>query len=161
MRATEHRHCARVARRCAAGLVCLFTAFAAGAACHVSGANLAFGPYDPLGGGGASTSGSVTVHCSDYPAARVRVHVTPSAVSGRFAPREMRRIGSDERLVYNLYADPGATWVWGDGSGGTMTLTESVDSHRPWRITLYGRIPPGQDVTPGDYFDSVGIAVDF
>lgn len=134
---------------------------AAQAACQVAIGHLAFGPYDAFGCTDSCTSGTLTVHCSMSPAPTVRVRAAPSAVSGGFIPRRMRQAGGQETLAYNLYVDPAGTRVWGDGSGGTLTISENVQAGRPWKITIYARIPPGQDVTPGAYSDTVSVAVEF
>lgn len=144
----------------AAAALCLL-AGAARASCHAASGNLSFGPYDPLGSAGASSSGVVAIHCAVTPVPTVRVKVTPSAVSGSFVPRRMRQTAGQETLEYNLYLDPGGYWVWGDGSGGTLTLSESVPPGKPWLITIYAKIPPRQDVTPGTYVDTIGIEIDF
>lgn len=144
----------------AAFALCLL-AGAARASCHAASGNLSFGPYDPLGGAGSSSSSVVAIHCAVNPVPTVRVKVAPSAVSGGFVPRRMRQAGGQETLEYNLYVDPGGNWVWGDGSGGTLTLSEAVAPGKPWTITIYARIPPGQDVTPGTYVDTIGIEIEF
>jgi spore coat protein U-like protein len=73
----------------------------------------------------------------------------------------MRHDGGSDRLAYNFYADPGGAAVWGDGSGGTVTMSARVMKNTPWTVTLYGRVPPGQDVSAGSYSDMLTITINF
>lgn len=50
--------------------------------------------------------------------------------------------------------------VWGNGTGGTLRYT-SVSSNRPITLTIFGRIPPGQDISTGTYSDTIVVTVDF
>jgi spore coat protein U-like protein len=36
-----------------------------------------------------------------------------------------------------------------------------VQKNQPWNATIYGRIPPGQDVRPGSYADTLAITINF
>jgi spore coat protein U-like protein len=74
-----------------------------------------------------------------------------------FRPRQMTR--GAERLSYNLYVDPLCLVVWGDGTGGTVTIPLPVGNKRTWPI--YGCLPPQQDVAVGDYVDVITITFDF
>jgi spore coat protein U-like protein len=145
----------------AAAIFCALGAVSAHAACSVSVGPLSFGPYDPLSPAGASTSGVITVTCDQAPPPIVTVQIGPSAVSGGFFPRRMQRAGGSDTLDYNLYADPGLTAVWGDGTAGTATQSQRVTKHKPWNITIYGNMPGLQDVAPGDYSDAIGISIIF
>ena len=131
------------------------------AACTVYAPSLSFGPYDPLGGTPATTSGNVTVTCDIAPAPTVTIALGPSAVSGGFSPRKMQQQGGADLLAYNFFADPGGASVWGDGSGGTVVRSARVQKNQPWNATLYGRIPPGQDVRPGSYADNLTVTINF
>lgn len=134
---------------------------AAGAACTVILGNLSFGPYDALSSAPATTSGNAVVSCNDAPPAMVQMQLSASAVSGGFFPRRMRNTGGTDTLDYNFYADVGATSVWGDGTGGTVTRTQHVPKNTPWSVTFYGRISPNQDVAPGSYADTLAITIVF
>ena len=133
----------------------------ASAACLAIAPSLAFGPYDGLSGAATTTSANVVVTCDQAPAPVVTIAIGPSGVSGGFAPRRMGHIGSSDTLAYNLYTDAAATSIWGDGSGGTATRSQRVQKNQPWAATIYGRIPPGQDVAAGSYSDVLTITVNF
>ena len=91
----------------------------------------------------------------------VTLELSASAVSGGFFPRQMRHDTGADRLAYNFYADPGGASVLGDGSGGTVTRSDRVLKNKPWIVTIYGRIPPGQDVAAGSYSDTLTITINF
>jgi spore coat protein U-like protein len=131
------------------------------AACTVALGNLSFGPYDPLSSSPATTSGNATVTCNDSPPPTVTMQLSASAVSGGFFPRRMRNAFGSDVLDYNLFADSGATSIWGDGTGGTATRSQKVSRNAPWSVTFYGRIAPNQDVTPGSYSDTLTITIVF
>jgi spore coat protein U-like protein len=139
----------------------LAAACAAQAACNVTMPNLSFGTYDPLSAAPATTSGNATVTCNEVPAPTVQMQLGPSSVSGGFIPRRMRNAASGDTLSYNFYADAGATQVWGDGTGGTVTRSQRVRFFQPWSVTFYGRIPVNQNVTPGSYTDTLMITIVF
>ncbi len=136
--------------------------FRAVAACNVLAPNLSFGPYDPLATTApVTTSGAIVVLCNTSPPPTVTVTIGPSATSGAFAPRRMRHSAGADTLDYNLYVDPSGGVVWGDGRPGTATRSDRVFRNRPWILTIYGRMPPGQDVSVGRYADSIGVSILF
>lgn len=65
---------------------------------------------------------------------------------GSFAAREMPNGASS--LLYNLYADPGYTQVWGDGTSSTVTVPVTFATAGTQTIPVYGRIPKGQMLCP-------------
>ena len=149
------------ARRAWLAAVLVAHAGAAGAACMVSGPSLSFGLYDGLSGAPATTSGNAVVSCDETPPPTVTLAIGPSAVSGGFFPRQMRQDAGTDRLAYNFHPDPGGAAVWGDGTGGTATRSARVFKNKPWTATIYGRIPPGQDVAAGTYSDTVTLTINF
>jgi hypothetical protein len=47
--------------------------------------------------------------------------------------------------------------VWGDGTGGTQSYSTPLTLLVPVTITVYGRVPAGQNVAAGSYGDSVAL----
>ena len=133
----------------------------AAAVCNVIGPSLSFGSYDTLSAFGATTSGTISITCDVTPPPTVQVQVGPSNVSGGFQPRRMRHLSGTDTLAYNLYTDAAGTSIWGDGSAGTVTLSDKVQRNKPWLPTIYGRMPAGQDVLVGNYADAIAITIIF
>jgi len=141
-------------------LLCLLLAGEAGAACSVSATGVNFGAYDVFVATPYDSTGTVTVSCDQAPPVDVTIAIGPSGTSGGFNPRQMRSASSPDRLNYNLFVNAGRSTVWGDGAAGTSTvLLKNVKKNRPEVVTIFGRIPPGQDVSVGSYSDSLTVTI--
>jgi spore coat protein U-like protein len=125
---------------------------AVAATCDVVPQGPDFGAYDPLSPSPADTVGSIGLRC-DTP---VSFTISLSAGSGSFAERRMTS-GSSE-LGYNLYTDAARTLVWGDGSGGSATVSATAQNED---FPLYARAPPRQPATAGVYADAIVITIDY
>src|SRR3546814_17919680 len=68
--------------------------------------------------------------------------------SGNFAQRTMRQ--GTSVLGYNFYFEPARVSILGDGTGGSFYL-QGLVGNAGANITLYGRIPPGQDPSVGPH----------
>jgi spore coat protein U-like protein len=122
-------------------------------ACHASVTLVDFGRVDYKDGG--DITGQLTVTC-DGPTA---FEVSASPGYGSYQGRTMHG-PSETVLRYNLYVDPARQRVWGDGdSGGTARITGQSDGRKAVTYTIYGRIPDGQPVRSGRYYDSVKVTV--
>ncbi|MFX4085804.1 spore coat U domain-containing protein [Sphingobium yanoikuyae] len=130
--------------------------------CTVSASGLSFGNYNPVASGDNDSSGTVRVRCSLVVALGGSYTIQLSkGTSSTYAPRVLTSGGST--LAYNLYTSNARNQVWGDGTGGSQTVTSnfiallSLDQ----TTTVYGRIPAGQNVPPGSYSDTVLVTVIF
>ena len=153
------------ARRCAIALaaaVWIASAASTGAqgdfSCVISVTDVDFGAYDVFAAAPVQSTGTIAYRCGN----RVKdVTITISrGQSATYTPRVMFRGG--DSLFYNLYMDAARTAVWGDGTSGTGVY--SVDNARNNReviVTIYGNIPPLQDVTAGTYTDDVTATINF
>lgn len=144
-------------------LVLLLAATAAGhadAACSVAATGIDFGVYDVFSPNPVDSTGSVTVSCDAIPPGSVVVAIGPGGAGG-FLPRQMRHPSLPDTLGYNVFTSSSMAAVWGDGTGGTATVrTGAVPPPRPPKpITLYGRIPPGQNVPAGTYSDTLVVTI--
>jgi len=117
---------------------------------------LAFGAYDPVGANAAApldTTGQISYTCRT-----TAPLVTLSAGSaGTFNPRLLR--SGTATLPYNLYRDAGHAQIWGDGTGGSFTVT--APAGRRLVLVVYGRIPAGRVARPGSYADTVVATFNF
>jgi spore coat protein U-like protein len=131
--------------------------------CTISVTPISFGNYDAFSSVPLDTTGTVTVNCSDVVWAEVKLGVSSS--SGTFNPRRMRRSGGNDFLDYNIYTNATRTVIFGDGTGGTGTIElhkpPGTPRHEPWSrsISMYSRIPPGQNVSVGTYSDTLTATV--
>lgn len=129
------------------------------AACTVSATPVTFGSYNVFSASPLDTTGTVTVNCNESPPPTVTISIGPSPNSGGFNPRSMKLTAGSELLLYNLYTDNNRTYIWGDGSGNTRTVTKKVFKGSPSVNTIYGRIPPIQDVSAGPYSETLTVTI--
>ena len=129
------------------------------AACTISTSPLSFGSYNVFSPTPLDSTGSVTYRCgnSDH-------DITISLDRGgapTFNPRRMLK--GTEPLTFNLYLDAARTTIWGDGTGGTQTFFEHnpQGNNKDITITIYGRVPAGQDVSAGTYTNTVTATINF
>ena len=144
-------------------VACAGVVFLAGAArveaanCSLSTTSIVFGAYNVFSSAPVDSTGTVTYNCNGN--TNVLITMTKGQ-SMTFLPRELQK--GTERLAYNLYRDAARTTVWGDFTGGTSAHTDlSPLKKEDVSITVYGRIPPGQDVSAGSYTDSVTVVLNF
>ena len=129
-------------------------------ACSIATTTLAFGPY-VSGPNNALTDGTATVTtvCTIDAVTTVMLSegVNPTGTSTPAAPQRQMANGTN-RLAYFLYQNTARDQVWGDtsltGVGGVGTGGQVV-------LTVYGRIPVGQNKPAGNYADTVVATVTF
>ncbi|MDE2305206.1 MAG: spore coat protein U domain-containing protein [Gammaproteobacteria bacterium] len=152
---------------CAVGFGAREAAAAILVRCTASASGINFGVYDPFAGSGLSTTGSLAVNCTGQGTGRTQVTVTVSLSPGSSANYGTRTMGSPSGpLDYNIYWDPQHTVVMGDGTGGSYYGTAG-----PIQIgdggsvtatgTMYGYVPPNQNVSPGSYLDVIVVTVTY
>jgi len=131
--------------------------------CSVSTTNVAFGAYDPTSPSADDVTGNITINCAGLAILSGSIDIALSpGVSGAALARQLRQ-GSNQ-LSYNLYTDNARTIVWGDGTGGTSKVTNSVPLgvlSFSTSTPVYGRIPARQWVAAGAYSDSVVITITY
>lgn len=131
------------------------------ATCTVSATSAAFGVYNTFSASPDDTTATVTVTCNNPPKADITYTVTLSAgASGSVAARYM--IKGTTQLSYQLYRDAVRSQVWGNGSAGSYTVTQSFNAKDvTFTHTAYGRVPARQNVTAGNYADTVVVTVTY
>jgi spore coat protein U-like protein len=134
--------------------------------CTVNATGIAFGNYNPLIPAGDSSVGSWTVTCNAIGSGSATVAGTltlSTGSSGTYTARTMK--SGTQSLQYNIYLTPSHTQVIGDGSAGTFALSDSgtVTAGQIYQISgsMYGFMPPSQDVPAGNYSDSIVVTVTY
>jgi spore coat protein U-like protein len=163
---------ARRRRQQAAALVALAALLlpswaAAAVSCSVTATGPAFGVYNPLSASPALSNGQVSASCTLTGGGATTVSLVSSYSAGSsnsFANRTM--LSGASTLNYNLYYDAAFTQVRGNGTGGSQTggATLNLSNGNPTQsvtAVIYGRIPAGQDVTPGSYADIIVVTITY
>ena len=141
----------------------------AAAVCRmVSGGGLAFGSYDILARTPRDSQMNLTVSCEATGGAQtvlLTVHVDQGINGSSVANRRMLHTGgTGDALAYGVFRDPARSSVWGISDGiDTVSTTLAVPSLGAvaTSFTLYGRIPPGQNVRVGSYSDGLQITITY
>lgn len=121
---------------------------------------VSFGSYNVFAAAPLTSTGSVSIRCVGIGAGLSPISVLLSpGVSGIYQPRKMTRSG--ETLNYNLFLDPNGGQIWGDGTSGTQIYSTMASNNRPVDLTIFGRVPPGQDVGVGAYSDIIVLTINF
>jgi len=133
------------------------------ATCSISTTALGFGAYDPVGANSASPldgTGSVIVTCTNGAAAAVTLGQGANAASGSTDAAPVRRMkdAAGAFLSYSLYQDTAHTTIWGNTAGTSVAQTGTGTASS---VTVYGRVPAGQNVASGSYADTVVATVTF
>lgn len=126
----------------------------AAAVCTVSTSGVAFGSFNPLPGQSADTNGTISVTCTGMAGDSATYTITINQGLGSFAARRM--VSGANGLVYNLYKDSGCSQVWGDGSGGTSVVSDSVtltSSSLTTNYVVYSRIASGQNTARANTYN--------
>jgi len=132
--------------------------------CTIAASTFNLGTYAPLSGSATSGTGTVSVTCSALLAGLNVSYVISlnAGSSGTFTARTMQF--SSYNLNYNIYTTAAHTTVWGDGTAGTGTISDSYNlalTSTTKNYTTYGLIPASQNVKPGTYSDSITATVTF
>jgi spore coat protein U-like protein len=136
--------------------------------CSISTTAIAFGNYDPVVVNATTalqSSGAVTVACTKGSAPTIGMGLGANAL---VSVRRMKELTSANFLEYEIYQPttntPGDacayTAVW--GTSGTALFTPTSPTNKAARTyNVCGQVPSGQDVSAGDFSDSVLATVNF
>lgn len=129
--------------------------------CVFSTTPVAFGNYNVFTVAPRLLNGSVSYTCSGYPTGSGTVTITLSkGDASSYNPRFM--LNGANQLDYNLYLDAGLTTIWGDGTGGTSIYGPATATNATKvTVTIFGRLPAGQDVPKGAYKDTITATLNF
>jgi spore coat protein U-like protein len=133
-------------------------ALAQAPSCTISTTSVAFGNYNVFTTTPDDSTGTITYRCNST-AANISISLSDGS-STTFSPRTLRK--GSEVLSYNLYRNAARTQIWGNGTGGTSVYTQSnPPNNQNVNVTVYGRIPALQDVSAGNYTDTVSAVINF
>lgn len=104
-----------------------------------------------------TVSGNIGVKCADSLPYTVTLNAGNGA-GATGASRRMTREGGSETLEYGLYIDPGLSTPWGDGSGGTATVSD-VGRGSFQLIPIYGSLPVQTLGPVGTYRDTIIVTI--
>ena len=130
--------------------------------CTISTTAVAFGEYDPVVTHASTpldVSGKVSVTCTNGAPATITLGQgpDPGASSTDAAPARRMKAGANY-LNYQLYTEVTHTTVWGND---TDTDVANTGNGANQDITVYGRVPSGQNVPTGSYSDTVVATITF
>ncbi|MDP9090340.1 MAG: spore coat U domain-containing protein [Pseudomonadota bacterium] len=150
-------------------LACSFTGSALAAVvfvCSVTATGINFGLYNPLNAVATTAAGSWSVTCMANGTGVGVVSGTLSLSTGSSGTYSSRRMTSGvNTLNYNIYSTAAYSQIFGDGTGGTYAPTAFgivlAGQQYQFNGTMYGRMPPIQDVAPGAYSDLIIVTVTY
>ncbi|HJV24992.1 MAG TPA: spore coat U domain-containing protein [Aromatoleum sp.] len=140
-------------------------AFGQTSSCTASASATNFGTYSPTSPSALDGTGNVQVSCSLLGIISILVSYQiqlSAGASGSSAGRTLAGPGAS--LNYNLYTNASRTAIWGDGSGGSSTVS---DGYLLGLLTtvknypVFGRIVAGQNVPSGSYSDTIVVTVNY
>jgi len=125
--------------------------------CTIMVTSVPFGLYDVFSTGPLTTTGGVTYNCG----AKVdTITIWMSKGLGTTNnPRQM--VSGANYLNYYLCQDANCSTLWGDQSYPTDYGPVAPITKQNVTLTIYGKIPAGQDVPTGTYTDTILVEIDF
>jgi spore coat protein U-like protein len=124
--------------------------------CAVTANDLAFGNYDTTSVAPLDGATTLSVLCSPGTSFQVGLNAGTSGVS--VTARSMANGGSS--LNYALYQNAGRTTNWGN-TPGTDTPAAATAGVTATSLSVYGRVPAGQNVAQGSYTDTITVTVTY
>lgn len=131
--------------------------------CTIQTTPATFGHYNPLTTHAATPldiTSSVTITCSKGMATTIGLDRGLHADYAQTTTRAMKHVSRNEYLSYDLYQDTVHTTLWGT-SGAHLVVPPVAPDTKPRTYWIFGRIPAGQDVSIGDYHDTIIAIVNF
>ena len=133
--------------------------------CSTSATSLAFGSYNPFTVTALDSTGTVTVSCSLGGLLSLLVSYEIKLSAGGSGSYATRRMSSGINTINsNLYTTRGRTTIWGNGSGGTGSVSDGYLLGLGTTVrnyTVHGRVPAKQNARAGSYLDSVTVTVEY
>lgn len=135
--------------------------------CTVTAGGIAFGVYNPLSAIGDASTGSLVVTCTGSGTGTTNVTINLSlstGISGTYSTRTM--VSGANVLNYNIYWSAADAQIMGNGTGGSYSgqagpIPLNAGGSVQATGTMYGYVPPLQDVAPGGYSDVITVTVTY
>lgn len=136
-------------------------------ACRFSSSvpDMGFGSYDLLATAPTDTQLDVLIQC-DRTGGPQNVTVDLGINQGTYgtsvANRRLGLAGGTDVLDYGLFRDAGRSANWGFTNGvdtGSLTLSVWNNGSATGTFRIFGRIPAGQNVSPGSYSDRIQLTL--
>ena len=127
------------------------------ATCTITTTNMNFGSYNSTQASSTLAQATITATCSNGTNAVVSLNAGVNA--GGDSRRKLKNTGN-QVLNYDIFTIIDYSLVWGDGTGGTITLPIFSEGN-PETLTAYGAISPGQNVPVGSYSDTVAVTITY
>ncbi len=125
--------------------------------CAVSADTVSFGTYNGVVKTQVTTMSTITQACTGSGSATYTITLSPGR-SGTATARYMA--SGSSHLSYQIYKDAARTQIFGDGTGGTYTFSNTTGAESR-SGTLYSVIPAGQSPAPGSYSDTLTVQVTY
>ena len=139
-------------------MVCAGAWEARAQSCTAATTSVNFGTYNVFASSPTDSTATIALNCGGN-AGPVRISIGRGSAP-TFPSRRMSN--GPDRLSFNLYRDAARTAIWGDGTQTSQVeIVASVPNGRPYLLTVYGRVPAGQDVSAGTYTESVIVTIDY
>jgi len=127
------------------------------ASCTVTARAVPFGNYNPFSINPLNRTARITAVCKGN--GRLTVALS-TGQSGSYNPRYMISAITSDQLDYNLYTTAARVIIFGDGAGGTQTVSKNFKNNTV-RVNVYGQITVMQNIAPGIYSDNIVATVTF
>ncbi|UIJ46866.1 spore coat U domain-containing protein [Sphingomonas cannabina] len=126
-------------------------------ACAVTANPLAFGNYSPTAATALDATTTLSVLCTVGTSFTVGLNAG-TATGATVTTRRMTN--GANTLSYALYREAARTNNWGN-TPGTDTPPPTTAGALPTTLTVYGRVPAGQNVPAGGYTDTITVTVNY
>lgn len=141
-------------------------AVAAGnATCSVSASNVAFGSVNVLPGGAVTTTGSISLNCTNFGKSEVDIFCISIGAGSSSTGSQRLLVSGANSATYDLYQDASYTTLWGswqtgfDTAGMQVLFTSDANGNLVQSIPIYGKFFPNQNtLIPGAYSSSIAAA---
>ncbi|AMO95742.1 spore Coat Protein U domain protein [Collimonas fungivorans] len=132
------------------------------ATCTVATTGIVFPAYASPGSTNSDSTGDIAVTCSALVLGLGSYTISVSTGAGTYANRKLT--SGANFLNYNMFTDTARSIVWGDGTAGTQTVSDSyviLVAPTTRHYTSYGRVPGSQNKPAGTYTDTVTVTVTY